>query len=114
MAQRPESRTPVKGEGHQELNETGLEPHPLSLLISIADREGRTFPPNFLTVANLMNFIKERAGVQPLEISVMNDREVLVEFDKEAPIAEIAGRLNGVEIWGETQVEIGNGSFKYE
>ena len=108
MAQRPELRTPVKGEGKQELNETGLEPHPLSLLFSIADREGRALPPNFLTVANLMNFIKERAGVQPLEISVLNDKEVLVEFDKETPIAEIAGRLNGIEIWGETQVEIGS------
>ena len=108
MAQRPELRTPVKGEGRQELNEPGLEPHPLSLLFSIADREGRALPPNFLTVANLMNFIKERAGVQPLEISVLNDREVLVEFDKETPIAEIAGRLNGIEIWGETQVEIGS------
>ena len=108
MAQRPELRTPVKGEGKQELNETGLEPHPLSLLFSIADREGRALPPHFLTVANLMNFIKERAGVQPLEISVLNDKEVLVEFDKETPIAEIAGRLNGIEIWGETQVEIGS------
>ena len=54
-----------------------------------------------------MNFIKERAGVQPLDISVMNDREVLIEL-KKTLIAEIAGQLNGVGIWGETQVEVGS------
>ena len=108
MEQGPESRNLVTGGMNAELNETGLETHPLSLLISISDGEGRALPPNFLTVVNLMNFIKERAGVQPLEISVMNDREVLVEFDKETPIAEIAGRLSGVGIWGETQVEVGS------
>ena len=52
-------------------------------------------PTGYLTVTDILGLLQEKTGVQPCEVSVMNDRDVLVEFEQGAPVVDISRQLVG-------------------
>ena len=76
-------------------------------MVTITNQTGEPLPTGYLTVTNIIGLLQERTRVQPCEVSVMNDRDVLVEFEQGAPIVDISRQLIGPGIWGELHVEIG-------
>ena len=76
--------------------------HKLSMMISITDR-GR----HASTVTNIACLLQERAGILPFQVSFLGDRDVLVEFERGAPVIKVSRGLYGVGSWGELDEEIG-------
>ena len=107
MSQEPEPVNKSGGKEFHELDETEIEMHELSMMVTITDSEGEVLPPGCLTITNVVRLLQERTGVLPFEISVLNERNVLLEFERAAPVIEISRGLHGCGSWGEIEVDIG-------
>ena len=107
MSQEPEPVNKSGGEEFHELDETEIEMHELSMMVTITDLEGEVLPPGCITITNVARLLQERTGVLPFEISVLNERNVLLEFERAAPVIEISRGLHGRGSWGEIEVDIG-------
>ena len=79
----------------------------LSILLTITGRHDNILPGGCMTTANLARLFQEKAGVLPYRISVLNDRDALVEFKQGSPVVEISQIMHGVGKWGELDVDIG-------
>ena len=60
-----------------------------------------------MTTANLARLFQEKAGILPYQISVLNDRDALVEFEQGSPVVEISQIMHGAGKWGKLDVDIG-------
>ena len=107
MSQERDQQNLSSGEEFHELDETGNETHELGMMVTITNQTGEPLPTGYLIVTNILGLLLERTGVQPCEVSIMNDRDVLVEFEQGAPILDISRQLIGPGMWGELHVEIG-------
>ena len=94
-------------EEFHELGEQGMMVQDLSILLTVEGRHDGPLPVGCMTVANLARLIQERAGVLPYQISVLSDREALVEFEQGSAVVEISQVLHGAGKWGELDVDIG-------
>ena len=81
--------------------------HKLSMMISITDPTGGVMPPGCMTVTNIARLLQEQTGILPCQVSILGDRDVLVEFERGAPVIEVSRGLHGVGSWGELDSEIG-------
>ena len=95
------------GEEFHELDERGIEMHEISMMVTIMDSNGEILPSGCLTVNNLAQLLHDRTGILPCQVSVLNERNVLIEFERGAPVIEISRGLHGQGHWGELEVEIG-------
>ena len=107
MSQERDTPECVGGEEFHELNESGLETHELGMMVTITNPAGGALPLGCMTVANLARLLQERTGVLPCHVSVMNDREALIEFDQKESVVEVSRNLHGPGTWGELEVNIG-------
>ena len=79
----------------------------LSILLTITGRHDNILPVGCMTTANLARLFQEKAGILPYQISVLNDRDALVEFKQGSPVVEISQIMHGAGKWGELDVDIG-------
>ena len=79
----------------------------LSILLSITGRHDNVLPVGCMTTANLAHLFQEKAGTLPYRISVLNDRDALIEFKQGSPVVEISQIMHGAGKWGELDVDIG-------
>ena len=77
------------------------------MMVTITDLEGEVLPPGCLKITNVARLLQKRTGVLPFHISVLNERNVLLEFERAAPVIEISRGLHGRGSWGELEVDIG-------
>ena len=50
--------------------------------------------------------VKEIAGIKPLTISVLNDQDALLEFDLDVIVTSVCRVMQGIQKWGEKEIEI--------
>ena len=43
----------------------------------------------------------------PYQVTILNEKDALIEYEKEVPITEVAQVLHGSGQWGELEVEVG-------
>ena len=46
--------------------------------------------------------VHEIAGVVPEEVMVMNDQEVVMEFEEDTPMIEVSKAIHGLFHWGDS------------
>ena len=57
----------------------------MSLMVTITDLEGEALPEGCLTVHNIARPCQERTAHLPYEVSILNDRHALIDFEKGIP-----------------------------
>ena len=96
-----------EGKDFRDIRECEKVLQDLSMMVSITGWDDTALPTGCLTTANLACLFQERTGHLPYQISVLNDKEALVEFEKGVPIMELLQELHGIGSWGELEVDIG-------
>ena len=76
-------------------------------MLIITDGEGGVLPDGCLTVPNVARLFQERTTHLPCDVSILNSRHALVDFEKGVPILEITREIHGATSWGELPVHIG-------
>ena len=79
----------------------------LSILLTITGRHDNILTVGCMTTANLARLFQEKAGILPYRISILNDRDALIEFEQGSPVVETSQIMHGTGKWGELDVDIG-------
>ena len=85
---------------------------PLSLLLKIrqlatAQSQPRPLPIGVMTDRSLIELIVKATGVTPMGVTIMNDVDAVVEFEKGAKVIEIAQTLHSIDTWTGYKVVVG-------
>ena len=83
----------------------------LSLLLKIrqpgtAQSSPRPLPIGVMTSRSLIDLVLKATGVTPMGITIMNDVDAVIEFEKGARVIEIAQVLHGIDSWTGYKVEV--------
>ena len=84
---------------------------PLSLLLKIrqprtAQSSPRPLPIGVMTDRSLIELIEKATGRTPMGVTIMNDVDAVIEFEKGAKVIEIAQALHGIDSWTDYKVDI--------
>ena len=84
---------------------------PLSLLLKIrqpatAQSQPRPLPIGVVTDRSLIELIEKATGRTPMGVTMMNDVDVVIEFEKGAKVIEIAQALHGIDSWAGYKIDI--------
>ena len=77
----------------------------LSLLMKMTQSAGKVLPVGVITERSVFALVKQATGVVPLGVTVMNDRDVLIEFRPKVRLREISSQLHHIHTWGQYAVE---------
>ena len=85
---------------------------PLSILLKInqlstAQTLKCPLPVRVMTDRSLMDLILKATGFKPMGVTVMNDTDAVIEFEKGVKITEIAQLLHSIDSWVGYKVEVG-------
>ena len=85
---------------------------PLSLLLKIrqpatAQSQPHLLPIGVMTDRSLIELIVKATGVTPMGVTIMNDVDAVVEFEKGAKVIEIAQTLHSIDTWTGYKVVVG-------
>ena len=85
---------------------------PLSILLKInqpstAQTPKRPLPVGVITDRSLIDLILKATGFKPMGVTLMNDTDAVVEFEKGVKITEIAQLLHSIDSWVGYKVEVG-------
>ena len=85
---------------------------PLSILLKInqpstAQTPKRSLPVGVMTDRSLINLILKATGFKPMGVTLMNDTDAVIEFEKGVKITEIAQLLHSIDSWVGYKVEVG-------
>ena len=67
---------------------------PFVLLLRVTQLNGKPLPIGGFTGWVISQMLHEVAGVIPKEVVVMNDQEVVMEYEKETPMMEVSKALS--------------------
>ena len=84
---------------------------PLSLLLKIcqprtAQSSPCPLPIGVMTDRSLIELIEKATGRTPMGVTIMNDVDAVIEFEKGAKVIEIAQALHGIDSWTGYKVDI--------
>ena len=97
--------TPVDPSVHDSFHEIeGEEPNDLCILLNVTMFEGG--PPKGFTYPSLVRITQERAGVSPLGVTTLGDREAILEFAKDCEVFRIARLIHSKGEWEGEPAEI--------
>ena len=85
---------------------------PLLILLKInqpstAQTQKRSLPVGVMTDRSLIELILKATGFKPMEVTLMNDTDAVIEFEKGVKITEIAQLLHSIDSWVGYKVEVG-------
>ena len=85
---------------------------PLSLLLKIrqpakAQSQPCPLPIGVITDRSLIELIVKSTGVTPMGVTIMNDVDAVVEFEKGATVIKIAQTLHSIDTWTGYKVVVG-------
>ena len=76
-----------------------LRAHPLTMLLRVEQSGGRAPPVGGFSERVIYERVKELGGVDPLSVTVVSDREAVLEFEDQTPIVQLAQRIHGTNRW---------------
>ena len=79
---------------------------PLTLLLKISQIGRQAMPPGVITKESLSALIRKVTNVVPLDITVMNDVDSIIEFTSKIDVFEVAKRLHSVNRWQQYRVNV--------
>ena len=84
---------------------------PLSLLLKIcqpatAQSQPCPLPIGVMTDRSLIELIEKATGRTPMGVTMMNDVDVVIEFEKGAKVIKIAQALHGIDSWAGYKIDI--------
>ena len=84
---------------------------PLSLLLKIQQPSTpttpkRPLPIGVMTDRSVMELVKKATGTTPIGITLMNDTDVVIEFEKGAKVIEISQLLHSIDSWTGYKVDV--------
>ena len=85
---------------------------PLSILLKInqpstAQTPKRSLPVGVMTDRSLIDLILKATSFKPMGVTLMNDTDAVIEFEKGVKITEIAQLLHSIDSWVGYKVEVG-------
>ena len=85
---------------------------PLSILLKInqpttAQTPKRPLPVGVLMDRSLIDLILKATGFKPIGVTLMNDTDAVIEFEKGVKITEVAQLLHSIDSWVGYKVEVG-------
>ena len=87
-----------------ETNQVNL--HNLLLLINVVQNSGKP-PPVDSYIERLVAQISDKvAGVQPLSVTVVNEKEAIVELKEDNPVIDISQLIQGLASWEGQSVNV--------
>ena len=107
MSLNPDELRGEEREDYPEVGEVEREVQDMSVMLTVTDGEGRSLPEGCLTVPNIARLFQERTAHLPYDVSIINSRHALVDFEKGVPILEVSREIHGATSWGELPVCIG-------
>ena len=78
----------------------------LSLLIKITQPSDKPLPVGVVTERSIFTLVKQVSGAVPLGVTVMNDRDVVVEFKPKMRLWEISSLMHSLRTWDKYNVEV--------
>ena len=84
---------------------------PLSLLLKIrqpatAQSQSHPLPIGVMTDRSLIELIEKATGRTPMGVTMMNDVDVIIEFEKGAKVIEIAQALHSIDSWAGYKIDV--------
>ena len=84
---------------------------PLSLLLKIrqprtAQSLPRPLPIGVMTDRSIIELVEKATGRTPMGVTIMNDVDTVIEFEKGAKVIEIAQALHSIDSWTGYKVEV--------
>ena len=76
------------------------------LLLRVTQANGKPLPIGGFTGRAMSQMLYEIAGVVPKEVVIMNDQEVVMEFDEETSLMDVSRAIYGLFHWGGHPVNI--------
>ena len=81
-------------------------PTKLALLLKITQPGQRPLPIGVVTERSLKALIKQVTNREPLGVTIMNDTDVVVEFNKGVKVFEAAQQMYNLATWDQYKIEI--------
>ena len=78
----------------------------MSLMATITDLEGKSLPEGCFTVPNIARLCQENTAHLLYEVSILNDRHVLIDFERGVPITDVSREIHCIQSWGELEVNV--------
>ena len=83
-----------------------VPPHKYSLLLNAAQSSMESLPVGSYTERTVMQMIDKVAGVQPLSVTIMNEREAVVDLREDNPIIDVSQLMQGLLSWEGQSVNV--------
>ena len=85
---------------------------PLSILLKIiqpstSQTQKRPLPVGVMTDRSLIDLILKATGFKPMGVTLMNDTDAMIEFEKGVEITENAQLLHSIDSWVGYKIEMG-------
>ena len=78
----------------------------LTLLMKITQPEDKPLPVGVITERSIYALIKQVTGTVPLGVTVMNDRDVIVEFRPKVRLWEVSSLMHNLHSWDKYKIEV--------
>ena len=82
MSRVPDESGGTSGEDYHDLGGVEHEIQDMSVMLTITDEEGDASPDGCLIVPDIARFFQEKAAHLPYDVSVLNSRHALVDFER--------------------------------
>ena len=71
----------------------------LTLLLEVVQISGKPLPAGSFTMMVVADKIKKMTGFNPTEVEIMSRQDVVIDFDPEVPVVEVAQKVHGPILW---------------
>ena len=85
-----ESGANVGGGSEEKVIVPEAKPSHLTLLLKVVQNSGKPLPVGSFTMRVVADKIKKLTGFNPTEVEIMNGQDVVIDFDPEVPVVEVA------------------------
>lgn len=81
-------------------------PHALTLLLRVTQRDDKPLLVGSLTNRKMYEQVLRLTGLEPLSVTIMNEVDVMIEFEESVPLEQVAKRLHCEIDWDDSQVRM--------
>ena len=81
-------------------------PEPLLLLLEVTQTDGRPLPVRMFTARTVTQYVNNLTGQNPVEVDVMNDRDVIIQMEPDTTVVHAAQALHNARLWDGQATEI--------
>ena len=78
----------------------------MSILLKITQPDDKPLPVGVVTERSVYSLIQKATNVEPLGVTLMNDRDIVVDFRPKSRLWEITPQLHHLVTWDKYAVEV--------